>query len=334
MKPFLQWFIGEPGAVWIIGLLGLIVGVFYFWKERGRPPRIVIQEIRRIKLLAIHSSQREKLAVSFTDSDGVGHNIKNLIQTEFAVYNNGTSDILEPVELSLNLTKIGSDQSEEVEEEREQDLQQWSFDNPECTASPLLEEKRNNIGVLLRIPYLNSYPVHQHYQVVRSISNGECNCELKAGMGKGWSAYFISLRKIEAMQYRLRRILLGIATLITLLAMILLLSAAIQRFLGKDSLLWSENLASERIKALVQECEQNRSTVCTSYKEYLEKLASLGEVARFTYMFTPLYMIVSLLLMSISYVILFLHRKIADWMAYRLLQAQPTSKFKLEDSLS
>ena len=69
MPRFWDWLIGEAGAGWIIGLLGLL-GVLFTWLRRERPSRVIIQEINTIRLLDIHPSQRERLSVHYTDTQG------------------------------------------------------------------------------------------------------------------------------------------------------------------------------------------------------------------------------------------------------------------------
>ena len=65
MQSFWNWLIGEAGAGWIVGILGIIGGI-YAWRKRERPPRVVLQEVNSVNLLDIHPSQAEKLEVYYT----------------------------------------------------------------------------------------------------------------------------------------------------------------------------------------------------------------------------------------------------------------------------
>ena len=64
-----EWLIGEAGAAWIIGVLG-ILGAAYTWLRRERPVRIIVQELSHTRLLDIHPAQRDSLLVSYKTSDG------------------------------------------------------------------------------------------------------------------------------------------------------------------------------------------------------------------------------------------------------------------------
>lgn len=348
----MQWLTGEAGAGWIVGVVGIIVGALYYWKSRPQPPKIAIQEIRRTRLLDIHSSQQEKLKVTLIDSEGVEQDVKNLEQREFVIYNNGKSDLLEPVELSLKLAgeiveekkrgvwyfvnnAMGRDNITVQATKSERDyFQQWSFDNPECEISPFsVNEKQLITGIRFKIPYLNSYPAHQHYLVVRLIADGEYIYELNSRVGKGWSSYFVALRKMDMMKRRWRFALRGTIVLVMGLIYMFFALTIAQRMFGEQSLLWSSNLTPEKINQLVKECEQSCSQ---NYREDLENLANLNFINKFFYRFRPVRSLSfsDTLFLGIAFIFLVIaifESKISSWLMYKFLRVRPTSEFSIEE---
>ena len=125
MPSFFEWFIGEAGAGWVIGVLGLL-GMLYTWRRRERPPKVVVPEIGKTRLLDLDPSEHEKLSVYYKDSAGEDRRVQKLQQGEYAVYNNGTVDISEPLEFSLMFTH--SDLQEYDQDSQHESLDtRWVF---------------------------------------------------------------------------------------------------------------------------------------------------------------------------------------------------------------
>ena len=208
MKVFLDWLITEAGAGWIIGILGLIAG-FYTWLRRERPPRVVIQEIENIRLLNVHPSQQENLSVHFVDERGEAERIESLEQKELVIYNNGTKDILQSIELSLAVC-------EEDSKKGFSGFWRLIFDDDAGISQVVCDNTENAwTGVHVEVPYLNSYPVHKHYVKAYLISERGVRLDLLKGVGKGWSAYLVSFKGLREFERRVTRLLSG-ATVILL----------------------------------------------------------------------------------------------------------------------
>lgn len=218
MEALLDWLIGQPGAVWITGtllfgltLIGLIVG----WARRERAPRVVIQEIESIQLLDIHPSQRDRLRVSFVDEKGIQQPVEDLRQREIVIYNDGTRDITEPLELRLRFLTPGSGDRPFA------GLWWWFFDDTRYSATQVHEEETIEMGSTkirrgltrgahLELPYLNSYRVHKDYVEAHLISDGEFDITLWGKVaGKGWSAHFMPLHRVKELHHRVQGRLLG-----------------------------------------------------------------------------------------------------------------------------
>lgn len=217
MESWQDWLIGEPGAVWITGTLLLVltvVGLLLRWRRRERPPHVVIQEIESIRLLDIHPSQRNRLQVKYLDENGTSETVEDLRQKEIVIYNDGTRDILEPLELRLRFREPSST------DKPFDGFWRWFSDDNRCAATPLedgeiIEPYRGGIrcraiwgGLGLDLQYLNSYSTHGDYVAGHLISDGDLHIVLwgKVG-GKGWSADFTSLQRLDQLNGRVRRTL-------------------------------------------------------------------------------------------------------------------------------
>lgn len=198
MQAFWNWFIGEAGAAWIIGLLGLLA-MLYSWQHRERAPRVIVQEVKKTRLLNIHPSQRETLTVIHTDSNGNQTRIQDLEQREIVIYNNGTRDILEPLQLVLRFHEAGS------REERFHGFWRLVFDDGTCAW------KQIDGDIQIELPYLNSYLVHRHYIKGYLISDKEIEIRVLDGIGRGWSARFIALHWVEDLEQRISNIIAKIS---------------------------------------------------------------------------------------------------------------------------
>jgi hypothetical protein len=229
MQSFWQWFIGEAGAGWVIGfLVGLLIGGLYGWLKRDRPPKIAIQEIDSIRLLDIHPSQRDKLSVHYADDADNRQQIENLVQREFVIYNRGARDLLEPVKLRFDLFEPYTG-GQTNPKKRYSGFWRLIFDDPAYRWEPICDHTHQaSTGFQLELPYLNSYPVHTHHIRAYLISEKDVTLELSTRVGKGWSAYFVSLDVLEVLQDQMAR-LSGLGILGPgILLLILLLSSMFQ----------------------------------------------------------------------------------------------------------
>lgn len=219
------WLIGEPGAAWIIGLLMLLVAVIgLVLRERRResPARVVVQEVRRLKLLDIHASQQGSLAVFYIDDDGSQLPIFDLRQTEIVIYNDGTTDIIEPFDIVIRFSDSDSDFP--VYDA----FWRVSFDQGKCAAERLVEhlkilprerfvseERHESHGVRIKLPHLNSYPAHKDYVRAYLISDRDMGMRLWGRQsGRGWSARFITLDGTRRLQRQVGRGVLWVAAVL------------------------------------------------------------------------------------------------------------------------
>lgn len=212
MQAFWDWLIGEPGAVWITGALLLLAKLIITCLRRERPPRVIIQEIESIRLLNVHPSQRDRLQVSYVNNKGVPLPIEDLRQKEIVIYNDGTRDILESLELALQFLKPGS--ADAPFEGR----WWWFFDENRYSWARTAEQetvamgstrihRSPRIGIAIELPYLNSYPVHGDYVSAHLVSDREIEVALRGReSGKGWSARFVGLDQVAKLQARIGQI--------------------------------------------------------------------------------------------------------------------------------
>ncbi len=223
MDSLQDWLVGEPGAVWITGTLLFVltlIGLIVSSVRRERAPRVVIQEIESIRLLDIHPSQRDRLRVFFVDEKGIEEPVEDLRQREIVIYNDGTRDILEPLELRLQFLTPGSRHRAFA------GLWWWFFDDTRYSATEMHEEETTELGstkihtglargARLELPYLNSYRVHGDYVEAHLISDGEFDITVWGKVaGKGWSAHFTPLHRVIELQHRVQnRLVVGMGVL-------------------------------------------------------------------------------------------------------------------------
>jgi hypothetical protein len=224
-EAMVTWLVSEAGAGWAAALLVLIValvGWITALLRRDRPPLVVIQEIASIRLLDIHPSQRDRLTVIYSYEDGMEIRVEDLRQKDIVIYNNGTKDVLDPLEVELRVVAPGSDQGPF------QGFWQW-FSEDKRIASTVIEEEASETvadtvmpglawhGVRIQLPYLNSYPLHRDYVAAHIVCDGEIEMALWARQsGKGWSARFVPLQQSLRLQRRVGMTVLAVAGLLLL----------------------------------------------------------------------------------------------------------------------
>jgi len=203
MSAFWRWLIGEAGAGWIIGLLGFFFAL-YTWVRRTRPPRVVVQEVEVLRLLDVHPSQRTNLEVLFRPSQGALHRVQNLIQKKIVIYNSGSMGITDPLELEIQVSWASHEQGR-----TSTPFLHAVFDEP-MTVDLVQDGEGGSMhtGIRLSVPYLNSYPLHQHYVTGYLVSNEDMRFDLRQKTGKGWSARAVSLQEVRDTQLRILRIYL------------------------------------------------------------------------------------------------------------------------------
>jgi len=316
MQPFLDWLIGEAGAGWIIGLLGLL-GALYAWLNRDRAPRVIIQEVGRVRLLDIHPSQRERLSVFYTDTQGTQESVQTLEQKKIVIYNNGTKDISEPVRFALGFH--GEDSQEEFE-----GFWRLIFDDIECASEPMFDDAQDVcIGARVGIPYLNSYPAHGHYVTAYLISDREIKIELSEGIGKGWSAYFVPLCRLEEIQGRVTVIFSRITNALILLTAGMFVLAVAQLLSNPNPLTRVFlNPTPDKIEAALRQQRDLFEALRTSgllgyYRAYLQTSGAL-----------PTIFIIIIGLMLLSGVLSSLKEKTGELISRKFLGTQPASKFE------
>jgi hypothetical protein len=181
---FWDWFIGDAGAAWIIGIL-TVAGALFAYFRRERPPVILIQEIEQQSMLSIHEARKEKLQALYKDQDGQEYIVENLQQKDVAIYNMGSKDVLEPITFTLLV-------SDETDKKRS--LFEIIFDDNNCKYEKQTADKHSDkLKAQITIPYLNSFQQHGHSQKAYFLSDTDTNITLEHGMGKGWSSRYVSL---------------------------------------------------------------------------------------------------------------------------------------------
>jgi len=184
MNGFWDLFIGEPGGVWIIGLVGLGIGVFR-WLQRERAPRVILQELSTARLLDMHPSQHDRVQAYYAPAIGSSRQIKDLIQKKLVIYNGGTKDVLDAVSLELTLSPgARSTQNERA------GLLECVVESP-AKAQPAIDGEGKE-GVQISIPYLNSYREHGHLWTLHLLAERPFDVALSCGSGKGWSARLLT----------------------------------------------------------------------------------------------------------------------------------------------
>lgn len=188
-----NWLIGEAGAAWIFGPLG-ILGLIYGWRNRPRPAKVIIQELETLRLLDIHPAQRDKVKVYYSDERYDNAPIDALQQRELAIFNSGTQDITEPITLLLYITLVGP-----------QYLCRFALETQQ-EAIEVVALRDNKPGFVAEISYLNSFSVHGEYVRAYIISEGEVVIEKIEGSGKGWSSQFVSQGAIQQAEIKVNRV--------------------------------------------------------------------------------------------------------------------------------
>jgi len=216
MEGFWNWFIGDGGAAWITAIIAIIAYI-YAYVKRTKAPVVVIQEIEQQELLSIHPSQKEKLKVSYNDQLGQEHIVQNLLQKKFVIYNLGTQDILDNINVSLRATNDPS--------QSKNSLFEIIFDNDECKYEKTTDGQSENLIASIKIPYLNAYQPHKHYHSAYVLSDTNIDISLQSGMGKGWSSRLISADNAKIVFSKYEKIMkifqIGFSALAALLALIL-----------------------------------------------------------------------------------------------------------------
>ena len=253
MQGIWDWLIGEAGAGWIVGLAGLCL-VVYGWLRRERAPRVIVQEVKRTKLLDIHPSQRESLKVFHTDEDEKLTAIEDLEQKDIVIYNDGSADIVEPVALRLQFNQPGS------KPDQFPGFWRWVFDDPAYSWEPVrVEGEDTSVGVRVQLPYLNSYAVHHHYVRGYLISDRGLAVQLLDRVGKGWSAQFVALERIGRLEQSAVRAVKWLGRALALLSMLILVGSmglSMRDARGRAGL----NPTSENIQAAVAEYQESLET--------------------------------------------------------------------------
>lgn len=186
MREFWEWFIGEPGAAWILILIGLIVSAIN-WFRRRRPVRVYLQELDAGYLLGIHHSQRERINVEYTPRTGPKTQVTSLKRKRWALYYTGDEGSLEDFEIELRV--VVPDSSEEWDEPSFLDL---AFDGP-IETEMLLEPDTSRIkGWKIASEYLNSYGKFGDYYVGTLVSDQLVDLAIAEGSGKGWKAELLT----------------------------------------------------------------------------------------------------------------------------------------------
>lgn len=191
MESFSRWLLGEAGAGWIIGIIGILGGL-YAWTRREKAPKIIVQQVRSISLLDVHPSQSGSIRVAYLDPTHEPCGIESLHQTELVVYNTGTKDVVEPIELVITFHRKEATNGSIGENE----IGFWKlvFDDVGCKSETLLSNDEE-VGqrALMTIPYLNSYSTHGHCVRAYLITEHSVELRLVRGTGKGWSAALYTL---------------------------------------------------------------------------------------------------------------------------------------------
>jgi hypothetical protein len=313
MQSFWNWLIGEAGAGWIFGLLGIAL-LLYSGLKREKPPRVIVQEVRRLRLLDIHPSQKDRLEVYYTTALGGREAVPNLAQRQIVVYNSGTTDILEEIRLELQISTPGSSQ-----EENPHALMESIFDAPASSGLIYNGQDAGPVtGVYITIPYLNSFPVHKHYVTGYLISDQNLDLELLSGTGKGWSARFVSLRKAREIWRRLSSILQKVVS--ALLASCLLTIVPLFFLVGSDYVRIRVNPAPSDVQLCAENCREN-----------YERLLTLPLLARFTRSPDEVLLALGMVQLFLASAILFVRQYLIGWIITWRLGIQPPRKFGIDD---
>ena len=219
-------------------------------------------------------------------------------------------------------------------------LQQWTFDNPSCQVfTENSDTDTQPLHIEFRIPYLNSYPKHQDYQILRLVADGEYVYRIRLRVGKGWSARFVSLRAFEATKAKIESVLkTGSLLLVTICSCIVFVIGMIN-VLGPESSILASNLSPEGIIAKIQECEQNQPNICAEYSETLYELKELDFVSRLIYPLNQsitevfgtygIILYIWMIVYVMSAIFILAGGRIAQWISNKYYGVQARSKFEL-----
>jgi hypothetical protein len=177
---FWDWFIGEAGAAWILGILG-IIGAIYTWINRRRPKHIVLQETQRFSLLDIHHSLQERLTVFYKSRvDVEEYEIRTLYQTEFIIYNSGTESFAQPLEFTVDFYPTEKKSVQGV-------MGYWEmlFDDSRADCE-CLDDEQPSIGCTVQLDGLNSWPRERDFIQGYLVSEESIFLDTRY-QGTGWS---------------------------------------------------------------------------------------------------------------------------------------------------
>lgn len=243
----------------------------------------------------------------FTNSSGTETDVNRLEQRVFVIYNAGSADILEPIDISLNLTHfvvgeyekwygktidrlwgktaIGKTQEMEKVGENSHHFHQWTFDKLGCEANcDSFDDGGSSAHIELRIPYLNSYQEHQDYQILRLIADGNYVYSLDSRVGKGWSAKYVPQRVLRITWDRTRIPLRLIGLMLLVVMLTVIMADALLETYGPESVIWGSNLVEESIASKIQECRQNSADICYRYGRQLTEFSNRGFLGRILYL--------------------------------------------------
>ena len=108
MQPFWDWFIGEAGAAWIMGLLGLMVGLYSIYLKRSPKPKpgnhIVCKQVSLSSHLRLSERARKLVNVEYIgESQQDAQPIGALSQTFIDIRNESEIDALYNIELEFHV---------------------------------------------------------------------------------------------------------------------------------------------------------------------------------------------------------------------------------------
>jgi hypothetical protein len=198
-----EWFIGEPGGVWIIGIVSVLL-LAYEHFQRARPKRLVVTEGERSSLLSVHPDFRDKIAATYE-----GVRVRELSQLEVVLSNRGNETITAP-SLTVSVPDaivLAAHASGEF-----------------GGASATIELSERSVRV--KLPYVNSRH-HGHKVLFRLVADGSLESVSFAGGGEGWSV-------LEAHPKRTRAWISGITALVMGTAVIGVALFGNPDFCGRD----------------------------------------------------------------------------------------------------
>lgn len=200
---FWDWFIGESGAAWILGILAIIGSLFVAFKRRNDIARVVVVEVKSDQFLKNpietikETPFKERLKFVLLDKEEQKREIDALYYTRLHVFDAGSVDITGPVELVIRIEKsiaaiLGFRKSD--------------FAEVDCNASDVTLQcltqipefgSVRSLEYLLTIPFLNSRK-HSHIIPVEILAEEEVDISVEPyKVGKGWSLATWSDKKVK-----------------------------------------------------------------------------------------------------------------------------------------